>query len=90
MLAGIDRVQNSTGYIATSEKELAQTYIHSHEDHPILAGWNYGLGRSVAFTSDVKPGWGAAWIEWENVWEIFGDRLLIGCCHQQTKQRILI
>ena len=66
MLAGIDRVPKLYGYIATSEKELAQTYIHSHEDHPILAGWNYGLGRSVAFTSDVKPGWAVDWIEWEN------------------------
>ena len=44
MLAGIDRVPKLYGYIATSEKELAQTYIHSHEDHPILARWNYGLG----------------------------------------------
>ena len=66
VLAGIDRVPKLYGYIATSEKELAQTYIHSHEDHPILAGWNYGLGRSIAFTSDVKSGWGVAWIEWEN------------------------
>ncbi len=73
MLAGIDRVPKLHGYIATSEKELAQTYIHSHEDHPILAGWNYGLGRSIAFTSDVKPGWGADWIEWENFGKFWGQ-----------------
>ena len=73
MLAGIDRVPKLYGYIATSEKELAQTYIHSHEDHPILAGWNYGLGRSVAFTSDVKPGWGVDWIEWENFGKFWGQ-----------------
>ena len=73
MLAGIDRVPKLYGYIATSEKELAQTYIHSHEDHPILAGWNYGLGRSIAFTSDVKPGWGADWIEWENFGRFWGQ-----------------
>ena len=73
MLAGIDRVPKLYGYIATSEKELAQTYIRSHEDHPILAGWNYGLGRSVAFTSDMKPGWGAAWIEWENFGKFWGQ-----------------
>lgn len=73
MLAGIDRVPKLYGYIATSEKELAQTYIHSHEDHPILAGWNYGLGRSIAFTSDVKPGWGADWIEWENFGKFWGQ-----------------
>ena len=73
MLAGIDRVPKLYGYIATSEKELAQTYVHSHEDHPILAGWNYGLGRSVAFTSDVKPGWAADWIEWENFGKFWGQ-----------------
>ena len=73
MLAGIYRVPKLHGYIATSEKELAQTYIHSHEDHPILAGWNYGLGRSIAFTSDVKPGWGADWIEWENFGKFWGQ-----------------
>ena len=73
MLAGIDRVPKLYGYIGTSEKELAQTYIHSHEDHPILAGWNYGLGRSLAFTSDVKPGWAADWIEWENFGKFWGQ-----------------
>ena len=73
MLAGIDRVPKLYGYIATSEKELSQIYIHSHEDHPILAGWNYGLGRSIAFTSDVKPGWGADWIEWENFGRFWGQ-----------------
>ena len=72
-LAGIDRVPKLYGYIATSEKELAQVYIHSHEDHPILAGWNYGLGRSIAFTSDVKPGWGADWIEWEHFGKFWGQ-----------------
>ena len=73
MLAGIDRVPKLYGYIATSEKELAQIYIRSHEGHPILAGWNYGLGRSVAFTSDVKSGWGADWIEWENFGKFWGQ-----------------
>ena len=73
VLAGIDRVPKLFGYIATSEKEFAQTYIRSHEDHPILAGWNYGLGRSVAFTSDVKPGWGMDWIEWENFGKFWGQ-----------------
>ena len=73
MLAEIDRVPKLYGYIATSEKEFTQTYIRSHEDHPILAGWNYGLGRSVAFTSDVKPGWGIDWIEWENFGKFWGQ-----------------
>ena len=73
ILAGIDRVPKLYGYIATSEKELAHVYIRSHEEHPILAAWNYGLGRSVAFTSDVKPGWGQEWLEWEDYGKFWGQ-----------------
>ncbi|MCZ6677704.1 MAG: glutamine amidotransferase, partial [Candidatus Poribacteria bacterium] len=73
ILAGIDQVPKLYGYIATSEKEVAQVYIHSHEEHPILAAWHYGLGRSIAFTSDVKPGWAADWIAWDNFGKFWGQ-----------------
>ena len=33
---------------------------------PVLAHWNYGLGRSAAFTSDAKTRWGADWVSWPN------------------------
>ena len=33
--------------------------------NPILAHWNYGLGRSVAFTSDAGRRWTSAWVDWE-------------------------
>ena len=73
ILAEIGQLPKLYGYIATSRKEHAQVYIHSHEEHPILAAWNYGLGRAVAFTSDVKPGWGIDWIEWENFGRFWGQ-----------------
>ena len=73
ILAEIDQLPKLYGYIAASEKEQAQVYIRSHEEHPILAAWSYGLGRAVAFTSDVKPGWGADWIEWENFGKFWGQ-----------------
>ena len=31
---------------------------------PILAHWQYGLGRSFAFMSDDSSRWGARWIPW--------------------------
>lgn len=65
IMAGILQVPRLRGYIATSEKEYGQVYIRSPQEHPILAAWHYGFGKSVAFTSDVKPGWAADWIEWE-------------------------
>lgn len=52
------------GYVATSPKELAQTALVSHQDDPILAHWQFGLGRAVAFTSDAKSHWAAYWLRW--------------------------
>jgi hypothetical protein len=34
------------------------------ESDPILAVWSAGIGRSAAFTSDLKDRWGAAWTRW--------------------------
>ncbi len=32
--------------------------------NPVLAHWTYGLGRSVAFTSDAGRRWAKAWPDW--------------------------
>jgi hypothetical protein len=32
----------------------------------LMVEWTYGLGRSIAFTSDAKPRWGKSWVGWEN------------------------
>ena len=73
IMAGIYEVPKLHGYIATSEKEYAQVHIRSPQEHPILAAWHYGFGKSVAFTSDVKPGWAADWIEWEQFGKFWGQ-----------------
>lgn len=66
ILEGITALPQLKGYVATAEKKAAQVIIRSHKDEPVLAVWNYGLGKSVAWTSDVKPAWSADWISWEN------------------------
>ena len=45
------------GYVATSIKPGAEAYLASPKQDPILAAWNYGLGRSVAWTSDSDGYW---------------------------------
>jgi len=35
------------------------------EPDPILARWQYGLGRTVFFASDAKNRWAAEWLEWD-------------------------
>ena len=78
IMAGIIQPPRLHGYIATSEKEYGQVYIRSHQEHPILAAWRYGFGKSVAFTSDVKPGWAAEWIEWEQFGKFWGTSGQLG------------
>ena len=73
IVAGIGIPPPLHGYVATSEKETAQVFIHSHKDEPILAGWNYGLGKAIAWTSDVRPAWAKQWIPWHNFGKFWGQ-----------------
>jgi uncharacterized membrane protein len=73
VLEGIDTSPLLYGYVATTEKSIAQVFIKSHKDEPILAGWHYGLGKSVAWTSDIKPAWSRDWISWTNFSKFWGQ-----------------
>lgn len=65
-LSGIDAdsVPPLLGYVATSAKPAATILARSNKKDPILAVWQYGLGKSAAFTSDCKARWGARWVSW--------------------------
>lgn len=65
ILTGIDTIPRLRGYVASSPKDLAQVILRSDKEDPILATWQYGLGRSVAFTSDATGRWGTDWLNWD-------------------------
>lgn len=52
------------GYVSTQSKETSEVLLESTDKDPILARWQYGLGKTVAFTSDVKDRWSAEWLTW--------------------------
>jgi uncharacterized membrane protein len=52
------------GYVATTPKPRAETPLWTDKGDPLLAHWQYGLGRSVAFTSDAKAKWARIWLNW--------------------------
>lgn len=55
------------GYVLTTAKPLADVpLIRKAEegDDPVLAHWQVGLGKAVAFTSGMWPRWGTAWTAW--------------------------
>ena len=64
VIKGITQMPPLLGYVGTSIKDSAQNVLTSKEDDPILATWQYGLGRGVAFTSDARQRWAAGWIGW--------------------------
>ncbi|RPI34368.1 MAG: hypothetical protein EHM70_03070, partial [Chloroflexota bacterium] len=64
ILTGIQEVPPLYGYVGTSAKSAAQTILVSDKEDPILAAWQYGLGRAVAFTSDASGRWGKDWVAW--------------------------
>jgi Mg-chelatase subunit ChlD/uncharacterized membrane protein len=53
------------GYVVSSPREGAQILLASDRGDPLLAHWQYGLGRVVAWLSDAKStGWASAWVSW--------------------------
>jgi uncharacterized membrane protein len=72
ILRGIpgDSIPQLLGYVATSKKTRAEMGLVSPQGDPILAQWQYGLGRVVVFTSDVKPKWASQWMRWDR-WDSF-------------------
>jgi hypothetical protein len=54
------------GYVATKSKSTAEVVLETSGKKPLLARWQYALGKSAIFTSDVKDRWAADWLKWKN------------------------
>jgi uncharacterized membrane protein len=63
---GLSAFPGLTGYVATTPKATAQIVLISHKDDPVLAVWQYGLGRVAAWTSDALGLWTANWLRWND------------------------
>ena len=66
------------GFVMTTLKQnpLVEVSLRSPEpEEPtnatILASWNYGLGRTVAYTTDCGKRWSPDWTQWENYDKFF-------------------
>lgn len=75
ILQNINDIPDLQGYVASTAKDSAQVALLSHRKDPILAGWQYGLGRSLAFTSDGGGRWAARWAGWEGYNQLWGNML---------------
>ena len=74
ILRGLDEgFPQLLGYNGTTAKPAAQTVLVTARDDPLLAQWQYGLGRSVAWTSDSTGRWAASWVGWDGFSRFFSQ-----------------
>ncbi|HEY7598815.1 MAG TPA: glutamine amidotransferase, partial [Candidatus Limnocylindrales bacterium] len=73
ILRGIDGLPQLLGYNGATAKPAAQTVLVSTRDDPVLAQWQYGLGRAVAWTSDASPRWALNWVGWDGFSTFFSQ-----------------
>jgi uncharacterized membrane protein/Mg-chelatase subunit ChlD len=74
ILRGLDQgFPQLLGYNGTTAKPAAQTVLVTARDDPLLAQWQYGLGRSVAWTSDTTGRWARNWIGWDGFSKFFSQ-----------------
>jgi uncharacterized membrane protein len=79
IVQGISRdLPDLKGFVLTSVKSspLVEVPIRANkpgepENQTILATWNYGLGRTAVFTSDVGKRWAGEWAEWSGYDQFF-------------------
>jgi uncharacterized membrane protein len=74
ILRGLDEgLPRLRGYNGTTAKPAAQTVLVTARDDPLLATWQYGLGRSVAWTSDSTGRWARDWLAWPGFSRFFSQ-----------------
>ena len=74
IMRGLDEgLPRLRGYNGTTAKAAAQTVLVTARDDPLLAQWQYGLGRSVAWTSDSTGRWARDWVAWDGFSRFFSQ-----------------
>ncbi|MDX8361809.1 VWA domain-containing protein [Cytobacillus sp. IB215316] len=68
-------IPKMNAYIATTEKGRAETVLTSEKGDPVLTRWKSGLGKTIAWTSDLKGEWAGAWPAW-NEWPVMWNDLI--------------
>ncbi|MBI1790974.1 MAG: VWA domain-containing protein [Acidobacteria bacterium] len=69
---GVETAPPLRGYVKFISKPTADTILAIEGSSPssiaprdpLLARWQYGLGRVAVFTSDAKSRWAAEWMQW--------------------------
>jgi hypothetical protein len=75
------------GFVSTKAKDGAEVFLATGSGAPLLARWQYGLGRAVLFTSDLKNRWAADWLEWDGYGK-FWSQLTRDTLRRETGEQV--
>jgi hypothetical protein len=64
------------GYQVTEAKPTADVILQSGQKDPVLAQWQYGLGRVVAWTPDLGAAFAKQWPAWSRFGQFWHQALL--------------
>ena len=74
-LAGIEfaKAPQLKGFVVGRAKPFSETLLEAKDHQPLLVRSHHGLGRTVAFLSDVKNRWSADWLAWEGYGKLWAQ-----------------
>ncbi|MCR9198001.1 MAG: FixH family protein [Planctomycetaceae bacterium] len=72
------------GYVVTRAKPTSEVILSSENGDPLLCWWRFGLGMSVAFTSDAQSRWAAEWLTWDG-YSPFWAQVFRHCLRKQSQ-----
>jgi uncharacterized membrane protein len=75
------------GFVSTKAKDGAEVFLATSTGSPLLARWQYGLGRAVLFASDVKNRWAAEWLQWDGYGK-FWSQLMRDTLRRETGEQV--
>ncbi len=76
------------GYNGSTLKDTAHSVLIAEDESPVLAQWQYGLGRSIAWTSDTKGQWARNWVNWDGFPQ-FAAQLVSWVVPEQSNQQVV-
>lgn len=71
IMSGINAIPYLDGYVSTKIKDTSKLILMAPDEKPILATWQYGLGRTVAWTSDIDGLWSTSWLNQSSGAQVF-------------------
>ena len=75
------------GYVMTKLKPATNVALLTEQGDPLLVTSSFGVGKSVAFTSDLCDVWSSEWLEWEQYGQ-FWAQIIRSLSSEQSQQQI--